>query len=58
VLHPAYKLDYFKALRWEPEWIQEAKDLARERFDEFYKPAEEVQLTEKVRALSFRISRI
>ncbi|KIL54602.1 hypothetical protein M378DRAFT_45706, partial [Amanita muscaria Koide BX008] len=33
VLHPAYKLEYFKSAAWELEWIQVAEDLVRTEFD-------------------------
>jgi hypothetical protein len=32
VLHPRLKLEYFKQRGWEPEWIEVAEELTRERF--------------------------
>ena len=37
VLHPRHKLEYFKAQKWENEWIQAARDIVREEFDRSYK---------------------
>ncbi|KAH9916104.1 uncharacterized protein BXZ73DRAFT_53997 [Epithele typhae] len=36
VLHPAYKLEYFETLKWEPAWIETAKELVRNEFDVSY----------------------
>jgi hypothetical protein len=33
VLHPRYKLGYFKAAGWTQEWIDTAEDLVRNQFD-------------------------
>ncbi|OAV93878.1 hypothetical protein PTTG_27195 [Puccinia triticina 1-1 BBBD Race 1] len=38
ILHPLFRDKYFKLLRWEPEWIAEAIQLAREMWVTFYKP--------------------
>jgi hypothetical protein len=37
VLHPRHKLEYFKAQKWENEWIQAARNIVREEFDRSYK---------------------
>ena len=37
VLHPAYKLEYFRARDWEPEWIETAESMVREEFARSYK---------------------
>jgi len=37
VLHPHHKLEYFKAQKWENEWIQMARDIVRKEFDRSYK---------------------
>ncbi|KAF8162012.1 hypothetical protein BJ912DRAFT_865096 [Pholiota molesta] len=36
ILHPAYKLEYFRAANWEAEWIQTAEELVRSEFDRNY----------------------
>ena len=38
VLHPKYKLDYFRRLNWKPEWIMTAEELIREQWVANYKP--------------------
>lgn len=39
VLHPSFKLDYFKRANWEKDWIDEAIRLIREEWETYYKPA-------------------
>jgi ABC-type uncharacterized transport system substrate-binding protein len=36
VMHPLYKLSYFKEANWEKEWINIAEDAARTFFEEHY----------------------
>jgi hypothetical protein len=36
VLHPRYKLQYFKNAGWSPDWIETAKMLVRDEFDRSY----------------------
>ena len=36
VLHPQYKLEYFKKAGWEPDWINTAEQLVRTSFNKFY----------------------
>jgi hypothetical protein len=36
VLHPNYKLDYFRARKWEKAWIETAESLVREEFESNY----------------------
>lgn len=36
VLHPNYKLDYFRARKWEKEWIETAQTLVRDEFEANY----------------------
>ncbi|OBZ79481.1 putative AC9 transposase [Grifola frondosa] len=36
VLHPRHKLSYFKQARWEPEWIDEAERIVREKYELSY----------------------
>lgn len=36
VLHPKYKLEYFKRMNWEPEWIKTAEAITRKRFQVRY----------------------
>ena len=37
VLHPQYKLEYFKNAEWEPEWINTAENLLRTQFRSYHK---------------------
>ncbi|KNF04639.1 hypothetical protein PSTG_02126 [Puccinia striiformis f. sp. tritici PST-78] len=39
VLHPSFRDEYFKLLKWEPKWIAKAIRLTREMWITFYKPA-------------------
>lgn len=42
VLHPRYKLDYFKTAGWEEEWIGAARAIVRAEFERTYaRPAED-----------------
>jgi hypothetical protein len=36
VLHPRYKLKYFKLVKWEQEWIDAALDLVRLMYNDVY----------------------
>ena len=36
VLHPSYKLDYFKNAGWEAAWIKAAEDILRAEYDRVY----------------------
>lgn len=36
MLHPRHKLEYFKNAGWEPEWIDTAKSIVREEFEQSY----------------------
>jgi hypothetical protein len=36
VLHPRHKLQYFKNIGWEDDWIQTAEDLVRDEFARSY----------------------
>jgi hypothetical protein len=36
VLHPRYKLEYFKKVGWLPDWIDVAEELVRKDFDNSY----------------------
>ncbi len=38
VLHPAYKLDYFRRHNWPAAWIKVVEDLVREEWETYYKP--------------------
>jgi hypothetical protein len=38
VLHPSYKLDYFRHQKWPKEWIKEAEALVRKEWSNNYKP--------------------
>ena len=52
VLHPRHKLHYFKTAGWEDDWIQTARDIVREEFDQTYAFMEydnEVVTMDKVR---------
>jgi hypothetical protein len=37
VLHPRHKLQYFKNTGWSDRWIETARDMVRERFENSYK---------------------
>ena len=39
VLHPEFKLDYFKKAKWLPEWITEARRVATVEWEAHYKSA-------------------
>ena len=39
VMHPRYKLDYFKHNGWQSGWIEEVQDLARSHYTSYYKPS-------------------
>ncbi|KAF8585435.1 hypothetical protein K439DRAFT_1316321, partial [Ramaria rubella] len=39
VLHPCHKLAYFKAVHWEPEWIEAAHTIVHEEFNRLYSHA-------------------
>jgi len=47
VLHPQYKLEYFKDAKWEPEWITIAEELVCTQFElSYYKfSQEEIKIT-------------
>lgn len=36
ILHPRYKLEYFKNAKWEEEWIEAVKGIVHDRYDESY----------------------
>ena len=36
VLHPHHKLQYFKNARWKDKWIQQAKRIVHEEFNQSY----------------------
>ncbi|PBK81822.1 hypothetical protein ARMGADRAFT_947673, partial [Armillaria gallica] len=38
VLHPRYKLDYFRSQNWLTEWVKTAKQSAWETWTRYYKP--------------------
>ena len=40
VLHPKYKLDYFKGAKWEQEWIDTAEELVHTQFNRSYSKPE------------------
>ncbi|KAL1936921.1 hypothetical protein VTO73DRAFT_4230, partial [Trametes versicolor] len=40
ILHPAYKTQYFRLHKWTEEWIDEAKDIIKEEWETYYKPAD------------------
>ncbi|KAH9915974.1 uncharacterized protein BXZ73DRAFT_24955, partial [Epithele typhae] len=37
VLHPRYKMEYFKSEHWPDDWIETAKTVVRDRYDAVYK---------------------
>jgi hypothetical protein len=36
VLHPRHKLQYFKDIGWEDDWIKTARDIVRAEFERKY----------------------
>jgi len=36
VLHPCHKLNYFKNVRWENDWIKAARQLVQDKFNLLY----------------------
>ena len=44
VLHPAYKLEYFKWMRWPENWIKQARSIVEGEFQRTYMDLE-VELT-------------
>jgi hypothetical protein len=38
VLHPRYKLAYFRDAQWPQQWIDAAEKIVREQWEEHYKP--------------------
>jgi hypothetical protein len=38
VLHPRYKLSYFREAKWPSDWIDTAVSIVREQWEEHYKP--------------------
>jgi hypothetical protein len=52
VLHPRHKGNYFKLVKWEDEWVQTAKKLVCNRFEQSYAAEEEynsdIEVTEKL----------
>ncbi|KIM51047.1 hypothetical protein SCLCIDRAFT_46451, partial [Scleroderma citrinum Foug A] len=38
ILHPCYKLEYFKQAKWNVDWIDTAQDLIRATYDSTYAP--------------------
>ena len=65
VLHPRHKLQYFVHTKWNPDWIETAKDLVREKWEEVYalleiepedgSEVEEVESSSKVRCYSHQL---
>ena len=37
VQHPRHKLNYFKAAKWDKEWIDTARQIVREEYEHTYK---------------------
>ena len=40
MLHPGFKLDYFRVQEWEADWINEAEILACKKYEDSYKGPE------------------
>ncbi|KAE9402040.1 hypothetical protein BT96DRAFT_817004, partial [Gymnopus androsaceus JB14] len=40
ILHPSFKLEYFRKAGWSDEWIAEAVTVTREHWERRYKPSE------------------
>jgi hypothetical protein len=45
VLHPKYKLSYFRTKKWPEEWIETAKEVLREQWLTNYKPGDPLEAT-------------
>ncbi|KAA1479840.1 hypothetical protein DENSPDRAFT_789606 [Dentipellis sp. KUC8613] len=43
VLHPRYKLAYFRMKKWPEGWITTAKSVAEEQWTAYYKPSDSSQ---------------
>ncbi|KAH8106487.1 hypothetical protein DFH11DRAFT_1518196, partial [Phellopilus nigrolimitatus] len=41
VLHPGYKTIYFEKQGWPSEWIETAKQVLKDEWDDNYRPVEE-----------------
>ena len=39
VMHPRYKLDYFRKNQWPEEWIETVRVMARSHYAKYYKPS-------------------
>ena len=39
VLHPWYKLEYFRKQKWEAAWVDTARAVVVEQWETYYKPA-------------------
>ena len=37
VLHPQYKLEYFRAAKWEEVWVETALEILRTQYDLHYR---------------------
>lgn len=59
VLHPKYKLNYFKTAKWEQMWIDTAEELVRTEYRDKYEDndvsEQEESETPKVRTCSIHI---
>jgi len=44
VLHPKYKLSYFRSKNWPEEWIDAARAVLREQWSSYYKPHNDSEL--------------
>lgn len=36
-MHPRYKMEYFRRLKWPAPWIQTAEEIIREQWESHYK---------------------
>jgi hypothetical protein len=43
VLHPKYKLSYFRLKKWPEEWIDTARTVLREQWVLYYKPSNDLE---------------
>ncbi|KAA1476555.1 hypothetical protein DENSPDRAFT_785372 [Dentipellis sp. KUC8613] len=43
VLHPRYKLAYFRMKKWPDSWITAAKSVVEEQWNSYYKPSDTSQ---------------
>lgn len=56
VLHPKYKLNYFRNAHWESSWIDTAQEMLRDEWNKFYKPLIDVSYLAKSNEATSKVS--